>query len=938
VRRTSRALAGLAGILIVGPAGAATVYVNRDAPGVIQDGATWQTAFITIQPALDAAKPGDEVWVTGNRYAGGLTLRTPHVALYGGFSAGDTNKDRLNPSFQTRILPLNADPLVTITPEALGAVWDNFDLARGEDSMWAHWATIPGPGIIIQAADCTIRRDTIHGCGAINAESGGVSCMAGSSATFAECIICNNTARDGGGIVAKGAVLTVVNSTVRENDAMASSTNAPEYIWDGRGGGIAVLGGSANIVHTTITGNVSRHGGGLWADGAAVSFARNWVEDNAALRESPSNMGMVVQVSGGGVGLSNCTADVRNNVFALNMVYGDALPGIFSVAEVQGGGLAFIGGSGSVVNNTFVGNLASAIGLQFSGNGSTCMGGGASIWATANVANNIFSDNRATLEPDSTAYGNALASNGTVQAFNLYDTNVVSDPSPSPFEHGSIEANPMFQAGSPRYKPITTSPAVDGGEASFVHPGEVDITGASRIQGLRVDMGAYEAATPPGPSRVYVSPSGSDANDGTTWATAKQSIRAALRAVAMDGAVWVREGVYQAGLDIPSHVSLYGGFQGAEDRLEQRDYFHHASVIAGDGGGTLISISSTAQTVRVDGFTIRGGGATGDMGAYSASGITSAGKDVVIVNNTVSDIAASYYEDNPSAWASGINAGGGPVTIANNSVRNVSATAIQGMTYPQFSNYASAYAVGITVGGGDVTVANNVVAGVTARVGGAPSNFGVEADGIAGGNIAGRIVNNTIVNSHGSAVFFSYPAPDAYGYGISLGGNTTGLTVANNVIAYNSTGVSASSTDAFSHNCFYGNIYGSATGGADPIGVNGNILADPLFASLGAGDYHLQLLSPCVDAGDNAAVWGDTDLDGRTRVIAGTVDIGAYETTYAAAYTIADAASALRIAAGLSAPSPALVGRLNVAGDNSRVDVADAVLLARKAVGKDRNP
>ena len=53
----------------------------------------------------------------------------------------------------------------------------------------------------------------------------------------------------------------------------------------------------------------------------------------------------------------------------------------------------------------------------------------------------------------------------------------------------------------------------------------------------------------------------------------------------------------------------------------------------------------------------------------------------------------------------------------------------------------------------------------------------------------------------------------------------------------------------------------------------GNINEDPLF--VGGGDYHLYLLSPCVDAGRNERVY--TDLDGRPRPQRAGFDMGAYE-------------------------------------------------------------
>jgi hypothetical protein len=62
---------------------------------------------------------------------------------------------------------------------------------------------------------------------------------------------------------------------------------------------------------------------------------------------------------------------------------------------------------------------------------------------------------------------------------------------------------------------------------------------------------------------------------------------------------------------------------------------------------------------------------------------------------------------------------------------------------------------------------------------------------------------------------------------------------------------------------------------------------DPLFVKPGqwqnnayiSGDYHLQLNSPCINAGDpnTVIVAGDTDLDGNARIRFGRIDIGAYE-------------------------------------------------------------
>ncbi|MCK4357283.1 MAG: T9SS type A sorting domain-containing protein, partial [Candidatus Cloacimonetes bacterium] len=64
---------------------------------------------------------------------------------------------------------------------------------------------------------------------------------------------------------------------------------------------------------------------------------------------------------------------------------------------------------------------------------------------------------------------------------------------------------------------------------------------------------------------------------------------------------------------------------------------------------------------------------------------------------------------------------------------------------------------------------------------------------------------------------------------------------------------------------------------------NGNIDADPLFIAGDPFDYHLQDISPCIDAGLNDYVTIDYDLDGNVRIWDGDgdeiaiVDMGCYE-------------------------------------------------------------
>jgi hypothetical protein len=58
----------------------------------------------------------------------------------------------------------------------------------------------------------------------------------------------------------------------------------------------------------------------------------------------------------------------------------------------------------------------------------------------------------------------------------------------------------------------------------------------------------------------------------------------------------------------------------------------------------------------------------------------------------------------------------------------------------------------------------------------------------------------------------------------------------------------------------------------------GNISGNPSFVN-SSTDFHLQAGSPCIDTGSNSVPGGvgNLDLDGNTRIVNGTVDMGAYE-------------------------------------------------------------
>ncbi|MCP3976452.1 MAG: hypothetical protein GY720_18350, partial [bacterium] len=125
-------------------------------------------------------------------------------------------------------------------------------------------------------------------------------------------------------------------------------------------------------------------------------------------------------------------------------------------------------------------------------------------------------------------------------------------------------------------------------------------------------------------------------------------------------------------------------------------------------------------------------------------------------------------------------------------------------------------------------------------------------------------------------------------FNYSLGSTLTNCIIWNNEANGSAISLDASVLDGLSpatySHCLLENFTAGDLGGTnnlDGIGFAGNPLfvtpVDPATAPTTAGDLRLSAGSPAIDVGDNTANAEATDLDGIARIIAGTIDLGAYE-------------------------------------------------------------
>lgn len=814
---------------------------------------------------------------------------------------------------------------------------------------------------------------------------GGIYVAPGAIPLISGNLLQNNSAQNGGAVYCDGGVALISGNTITGNTALVNGGGVagavPAATTAGRmqasfsltgnnvlnnsagadGGGVS---GFADIRDNLFQGNVSA-GNGAGMDGGG-RLSDNKFMGNAATK------------SGGGVHASlDCS--IKRCTFLTN-------------TALDGAGVASEGGLRSLRNSVFADNVASH-------SAAAMVLGGSAVIANVTVANNTSPLGSVVLNGNPTDYSqrmlfvnNIVASNQSGlstqgarvnvrgnDVWNNTDGNYLTSYSLIGTT-GEISQDPMFvDATGGNYHLRPNSICVDSGDTNLVPATSTDLEGAPRIQGKGVDMGAFETAgalfvAPTGP--IHVASGGDDTNDGSTWTSALATVQYALDAsIARGGAeIWVAKGAYAGPFTAFAPMQLYGGFAGTENSRSQRIPGANETVFDGLGAAPVLT-AGFGEPGLSDGFTMDGFDVKNGHAASGGGGITCAQVTVTIANNIV--------ENNSGAEGAGIDVGAAGGFVTQNVIRNNQAAADAGLPHngggvfagPAITLQANTITGNASDSGGGVygagSVTANTISGNTALTGGGLYSCGLVSRNIINGNtatwagggveLAGtiednliaqnvcgsfgggadiqsgtKVLNNTFTGNTSSAEVTDTGTGAGGALSIQYGGGiVTPDAVTNNIIAFNSSGITMLNLNTtFSHNDVFSNTDADYNGLSAPAGT---LSVDPLFVNRNGHDYRLQAGSPCIDAGDDTAVTlGALDLIGNPRKIGTHVDIGAYEFLAAGSFSIADASRALEIAGGLVTATPADAAHLEVMA--GPISAGDAVVIARKAVGLDPNP
>ncbi|MCH7525497.1 MAG: T9SS type A sorting domain-containing protein, partial [Bacteroidetes bacterium] len=400
--------------------------------------------------------------------------------------------------------------------------------------------------------------------------------------------------------------------------------------------------------------------------------------------------------------------------------------------------------------------------------------------------------------------------------------------------------------------------------------------------------------------KIFVKANATGTNNGSSWADAYTNLQDALAVSEDNQEIWVAAGVYKPHISDRSiyfeitktGTKIYGGFDGTETQLSQRDFRLNETILSGDLLDNDNANILLNEATRSDN--------TAKIIYVNANNFT---LDGVTVSDGEGYIAGNSFYDSRAALTKEISKD--DLTIENSTFKNntcysagaaiIAVYSVSGflkISNSIFSNNVARYGTSFytyTVGAInlDIDITNclfndNIATDIGSLLGFAGSTGWVRAHS-GGSTVIASFINNTYTNNK----------DDGTGNGLN---NHTRATL----------GISKTNGNMIAnvHNCIFWNNKASGTATAKSItpilALPGDITvgysidednfsiiptantintsnANPLFTNA-TNDFTLQTGSPAIDTGNNTPALGILeDLLGNQRIYNTTIDMGVYE-------------------------------------------------------------
>jgi len=827
-------------------------HVSLDSLSPVPPYDSWATAATNIQDAVDAAVPGSLVLVSNGIYEVGAR------AVYG-------MSNRVAISSLVTVRSLNGPTLTTIRGYQVPGT------TNGDAAVRCAYVTNGAAlsGFTLTAGATQSSGDIYH------QQSGGAVWCESIGATVSNCVVGGNSAQQFGGGSCYG---TMVNCTFTGN----STTN---------GGGATYFGA---LYHCTLTNNSALRGGGSYY---------SYLVDCLLTSNSASSGGAAYTAS-----LSNC-------VLTGNAAYngGGAYSGSLQYCLLTGNSAA-IGGGGSYLGTlnscTINSNSAGQGGGGYYSTNNNCAiarntawMGGATYYSTLRSC--TVTGNTATNSAGGVYYGaltNCILYFNTAPTSNNYYFAKISysctTPLPTLLSVSNISADPQLSSFSHL---SAASPCRGAGNATYVSG--VDIDGEP--WGNPPSMGCDESWSGSVTGSLSVAIDAAYTNFSVGFSANFRPVIGGR----LTGSSWdFGDGTTASNAPYASHIWTAVGDYPVVLRAYNETYpAGVTATIMVHVIGTRFYYVAKDNPLPVPPYSSWTTAAANIQDAVDAVDDPFAPTAIVAVSNGIYEVGARaiYGMSNRLAITK-------PLLVQ--SVEGPGSTIIRGYQMPGTINGASAVRC--------VYLTNGAVLSGFTLTNGATQNAGNTAQQESGGGVWCESSTSTVSNCVLVGNSSVYEGGGVYGgtlFSCTLSGNSSGAgggsyasVIINCLLMGNSASAGGGSSSASLRNCtMVGNsalnngggsysgtlrncivYYNDAARGANyytstlltncctlpqPTNGAGNLTNPPLFIDRVIGNYRLQPGSPCINAGNNTYAATTADLDGRPRVVGGTVDMGAYE-------------------------------------------------------------